>query len=78
MEPVVGGLEAEYGDRIEFRTLNANIGEGQAAFRAYRLGGHPSYVLLNSLGEISWKALGPLTAVEISTALEAAFVLPSE
>ena len=72
------GLEAEYGDQIEFRTLNANVGEGQAAFRAYRLGGHPSYVLLNPLGDISWKAVGPLSAVDIRTALEATLVTSTE
>ena len=76
MQPVVDGLETEYGDRIDFRSLDANVGEGQAAFSAYRLRGHPSYVLLNPDGDQLWIGLGPLTAGDIRTALEAT-VAPS-
>lgn len=58
MEPVVHGLEETYQDQIEFRALDANAPEGQQAFRAYGLPGHPGYVLLNSDGEVVWKGFG--------------------
>ena len=71
MQPVVDGLEAEYGDQIDFLSLDA-AGAGQAAFRAYRLRGHPSYVLLNPAGEQLWAALGTVTAGDIQAELESA------
>lgn len=60
MAPIVDGLKAEYGDRVEFRSLNAREGEGEAAFRALALRGHPSYVILKPDGQIVWQAVGEL------------------
>ena len=72
MQPIVDGLESEYSDRIEFRTLDANSDEGGQAFRAYNLRGHPSYILLNLAGEILWTGLGEQTASQIKPQLDAA------
>ena len=58
MEPVVNGLEAKYRDRIAFQYIDANSQGGQTAFRAYRLQGHPAYVLINPDGEVLWTGLG--------------------
>ncbi len=57
MEPVVNGLEQDYGDQVDFRRLDAN-GSGKSAFEAYRLLGHPSYVILNPNGEVVWSSVG--------------------
>lgn len=57
MEPVVNGLEQEFGDQVDFRKLDVN-GEGKSAFEAYRLLGHPSYVTLNIKGEVVWSSVG--------------------
>ncbi|HSG45491.1 MAG TPA: hypothetical protein VLA72_20280 [Anaerolineales bacterium] len=43
MQPVVNGLNETYKDQIEFRELDANAPDGQQAFRAYALPGHPGY-----------------------------------
>jgi len=58
MQPVVNGLNETYSDQIEFRELDANSPDGQQAFRAYALPGHPGYVLLNPEGEVLWRGFG--------------------
>ena len=57
MEPVVNGLEQDYGDQVDFRRLDVN-GAGKSAFEAYRLLGHPSYIILNKNGEVVWSSVG--------------------
>ena len=61
MEPVVDGLEDDFSGRIEFRRIDAGTQDGQAAFRAYGLRGHPSYVLINLGGDVLWIGLGEQT-----------------
>lgn len=65
MEPIVNGLEDEYGDQIAFQYLNATE-EGEALFRRYNLRGHPSYVILNTEGDVVWRLVGevPRSALE--------------
>jgi len=72
MQPVVNGLNKTYGDQIEFRELDANAPDGQRAFRAYALLGHPGYVLLNSQGEVLWKGFGEQGYEYIEKQLDAA------
>ena len=66
MEPVVNGLEASYGERGDFRWMDANSDQGGDAFRHYQLPGHPSYVILNTAAEVLWSGLGeqPSEALE--------------
>lgn len=61
MEPVVDGLENDFGEQVEFRRIDAGTQDGQAAFRAYGLRGHPSYVLINLGGDVVWIGLGEQT-----------------
>lgn len=72
MTPVVNGLADEYGAQIEFRSLNAGIGDGQSAFNNYRLPGHPSYIILNPDGEELWRSFGPQTQDVLENAIEVA------
>ncbi len=72
MEPVVNGLEEFYQDQIEFRSVDVNTPEGEQAFRAYALPGHPGFVLLNSTGEVLWKGFGEQSRESIETQLKAA------
>ena len=53
----MNGLEQEYGDQVDFRRLDVN-GEGKSAFEAYRLLGHPSYIILNKNSEVVWSSVG--------------------
>ena len=72
MQPIVNGLENEYIDQIEFRNLDANDAEGKQAFQAYRLLGHPSYILLNMTGEVLWTGIGEQAVEQIKIQLDAA------
>jgi hypothetical protein len=58
MEPVVGGLEDVYDAQVEFRRIDANSRDGNDIFQAYRLRGHPSFVLINPSGDVLWSGLG--------------------
>jgi len=74
MGPVVNGLEEIYQEQIEFRALDANSLDGQKAFRAYALPGHPGFVLLNPAGEVLWKGFGEQSRESLEAQLEAAIV----
>ena len=65
MEPVVNGLEEVYADKIEFQRLDANSADGRAAFKYYKLLGHPGYVILNPDGAILWSGIGEKTETEL-------------
>ena len=58
MDPVVDGLENEFGDQIEFLRIDSGSSDGLSIFRAYGLRGHPCYVMINPDGEVLWIGLG--------------------
>lgn len=60
MEPIVNGLEEQYGNRIAFRWLDA-ANEGSALFQQYGLRGHPSYIILDTEGQVVWRFTGQTT-----------------
>jgi hypothetical protein len=67
MRPIVDGLEAQYGEEVDFLYLNAEDGgAGQAAFTYYALRGHPSTLLTAPGGEVVWQSVGVVegTAIE--------------
>ena len=72
MQPVVNGLNENYEDQIEFRELDANTPDGQQAFRAYALPGHPGFVLLNPEGEVLWRGFGEQSQESIEEQIIAA------
>ncbi len=69
MTPVVNGLQSQFEGQVAFTILNAAFGEGKDAFEAYKLPGHPSYVLLNPSGEVMWRAFGPQTDSSLESAI---------
>ena len=66
MEPVVNGLEKVYNDQVEFRWLDANSEDGEAAFKYYKLLGHPGYVILNPKGDVLWSGVGEKPEAELN------------
>lgn len=74
MQPVVNGLKQTYPDQIEFRELDVNTPNGQQAFRAYALPGHPSYVLLDPNGKILWRGFGELSRESIEVQLQTVMI----
>lgn len=72
MQPIVDGFEIEYANQIEFRNLDANVGEGKLAFQAYQIPGHPGYIILNESGEVLWLGVGEQPADQIKIQLDTA------
>ncbi len=50
MQPIVDGLEDEFGKTVVFQQINAGTGEGYKIFKAYSFFGHPSFLLLDEKG----------------------------
>jgi hypothetical protein len=70
MTPVVNGLEEKYNAQVVFLSLNAAFSEGKAALEAYRMPGHPSYVLLNPSGEVLWRSFGVVFEATLEAAIK--------
>lgn len=70
MQPIVNGLENDFGGRVAFEQRNADDPVHQTAMNAYGLRGHPSYVVLNPNGEVLWSATGPLSEAALRQAIE--------
>ena len=71
MKPIVDGLQAEYGDRVAFLQLDAQ-NEGREAFTAFKLRGHPSYVIIDIHGQVLWQNVGPQPGGQLEAALQGA------
>ena len=52
-------LQTEYGDRIEFVTVDATTAEGREFSRAHGIRSHPGFVVFDASGEVVHAALGP-------------------
>jgi hypothetical protein len=72
MTPVVNGLKADFEDAVVFLSLDAASGRGKLAFDDYGLPGHPSFVLINTEGDVTWRAFGPQSRANLQDALEGA------
>ena len=70
MAPIVDGLEADYGDRVAFRRLNADEDDGRAAAQTYRVRGHPAIVVLTPHSDVVWSRLGVQPREVVASALE--------
>lgn len=77
MRSIVNGLEAEYGDRIDFRRYNIITDEGNAWATGYGLRGHPAFLLVDEQGQEQWRYVGVVPEETMETALMAA-LLPGE
>lgn len=61
MQPIVNGLEREYGDKLAFEQWRVDDEPGNSLFKKYALRGHPSYVLAGQNGEVLWTLQGQTT-----------------
>jgi hypothetical protein len=68
MQPVVNRLEEDYGDQVKFVYLDAEH-EGKEAFRASRLPGHPSFLLVRPDGQEVWRSFGIVSYEDIEAAI---------
>jgi len=51
MQPIVDGLENKCQETVEFARINASTNEGLEILNAYSLFGHPSYLILDEIGD---------------------------
>ena len=70
MQPIVDGLEQDYGNKLAFDKLDANAEPGRTLLREYSLRGHPSYVIVDPDGKRLWSASGVLTEERLRDAIE--------
>ena len=70
MEPIVDGLEGEFGDQMAFERRNAVTEEGKAVMAGFSLRGHPSYAIVSPDGEHLWSAMGAMPAVALRAEVE--------
>ena len=71
MQSIVNGLEAQYGEQVDFISLNAlDGGQGQEAFQAYGLRGHPTVVLVQPEGQVSAIRPGIMPGEDLEQAIQ--------
>ena len=77
MRPIVDGLEAQYGDQIDFLFLDAGDGStGEEAFDYYALRGHPALLIVTPEGAISWQNVGVVDWEAVQEQIQIAVVDP--
>jgi len=70
MRPIVDGLGEEYRQQVDFVYLNAaDRAQGQAAYEAYGLRGHPAFVWVEPSGAVGWKRIGEMSADTLEQAI---------
>ena len=70
MQPIVGGLEQQYGDKLAFLSVNVSVGDGFRAFTQTHLAGHPSYLILKPDGSELWRGIGVQSEKALTDAIE--------
>lgn len=77
MTPIVHGLSEEYDGRAAFRLLDARDGaDGQRAFEALTLNGHPAMLVFDASGRETYRAFGVIEADALRAALDAVLTDP--
>ena len=59
MVPIVDGLEQQFEDQLAVKRVNAEIDDGPAIMKAYRLPGHPVLMLIDPQGSETARLIGP-------------------
>ena len=71
MEPIVNGLEIEYGSKVDFQSLDANLTENLQIQASYGLRGHPTIAVLDENGKVMASFIGPQDQAVLREALTA-------
>jgi protein-disulfide isomerase len=70
MEPIVNGLETEFGAEVTFLRLDAAVRENIQLQQSYGVRGHPSFVLLDAGNQTAATFIGPQSPESLRQALE--------
>lgn len=52
-------LQEEYGDQVEFITIDRDTDEGDAFARSHGIIGQPGFVTFDAAGDLTYSGLGP-------------------
>jgi thioredoxin-like negative regulator of GroEL len=67
----VDGLEEQYGDRLAVKRVNADVGDGPAIMRNYRIPGHPTILIFDQKGTETDRLVGPQPVETVTEAVQA-------
>jgi thioredoxin-like negative regulator of GroEL len=68
--PIVDGLEEQYGDQVAVKRINADLGQGPAVMKEYRILGHPTLLVFDQTGREVDRLLGPQPADQVEELLQ--------
>ena len=68
--PVVGKLEAEFGEHVDFRSFYIDAPSSQTTMHQYRFWAQPQVVLVDTQGKIVQSRLSQLTYVQLKQDIE--------
>ena len=71
MQPVVDRLGEVYEGQVKFVELDAQ-GDGQRAFEAGHLPGHPAFVIMLPNGQEVWRGFGLVDGANLEAAIQTA------
>ena len=70
MQPIVDGLQEEYGDQVSFISFNVkDNGDGATFFQSLSLPGHPSIVIFTPDGEEVYRRFGIVSFDDLDNTL---------
>lgn len=73
MQPIVNGLEMDYGAQVTFLRFNAlDGGTGEQLFEQLGLPGHPSVRIYDATGESVYQGVGLISEEQLREAIERA------
>ena len=70
MTPIVDGIEQKYGAQIAIKRVNADVGDGPAIIRSYRIQGHPTTLVFDKSGQEVQRLFGPQPAEAVEAVLD--------
>ncbi len=71
MQPIVNGLETEYGSKVDFQSLDAILPENLEEQASYGMRGHPTFVILDENGKVAVSFIGAQDEAVLREALTA-------
>ncbi len=74
MEPIVNGLETEFGGKLIVTRLDANVRENEELEFSYGLRGHPAFAVLDVSGAVTATFIGPQSDETLREAVTAVFL----
>ena len=70
MEPIVHGLENDYGEQLDFVYIDIDTPESEEAKRKYNFRVQPHFILLDANGEVVQEWFGSVPAENFTAAFD--------